>query len=246
MDNFSACVIIPVYNHWHAIYALVQKLASQNQYTIIIDDGSNQQSKDVLKRVQDHFSENVEVISHTKNRGKGAVVCEAIGHAKNRGFTHAIQIDADGQHRVEDIPQFLDCGKNHPRSIISANRPYTSLPPNRRYGRMLTDFWVCVNTLSTEIKDSMCGFRLYPINETCKLLDRTQVGQRMDFDTDILVRLYWQGLTIKHITIDVCYETEDQSHFDLLHDNIRITKMHTVLFFGMLLRIPKLLSRKLY
>ena len=246
MDSFSPCIVIPVYNHWRAMYRLVEHVVSLQIEVIIIDDGSHQTCKSTLAKIEQAFPESVELISHQNNRGKGAVVCEALKHAKSRGFTHAIQVDADGQHKIEDIPKFLSLGKQHPDSIISASRPYASLPKNRRYGRMVTDFWVCVNTLSLDVKDSMCGFRLYPLHETCKLLKKAHVGQRMDFDTDILVRLYWQGVRVKHITIDVVYDTEDTSHFDLLHDNIRISRMHTLLFFGMLVRIPVLLSRKFY
>lgn len=66
----------------------------------------------------------------------------------------------------------------------------------------------------------------------------------MDFDTDILVRLYWRKINIKQITTKVIYREGIPSHFDMLRDNIRITRMHTTLVLGMLIRLPVLIARK--
>lgn len=108
---------------------------------------------------------------------------------------------------------------------------------------MVTDFWVWINTLSFIIKDSMCGYRLYPLAETVALISDTAVGRRMDFDTDILVRLYWRGIAVEQLQIRIRYHGDSVSHFDMLQDNIRISKMHARLFFGMLTRLPGLMAR---
>ncbi len=108
---------------------------------------------------------------------------------------------------------------------------------------MITDFWVWINTLSFTIKDSMCGYRLYPLAETMPLISDTAVGQRMDFDTDILVRLYWRGIAVEQLETRIHYHHDGVSHFDMLRDNLRISKMHTRLFFGMLVRLPVLMAR---
>jgi hypothetical protein len=110
---------------------------------------------------------------------------------------------------------------------------------------MLTDVWVTINTLSRCIKDSMCGYRIYPVESTAALIRQSPIGRRMDFDIDIMVRLYWSGVAIIHITTAVIYDNTIASHFDLWADNIRISRMHARLFFGMLRRIPKLLVRNL-
>ncbi|BAN98515.1 hypothetical protein E05_37490 [Plautia stali symbiont] len=100
-----------------------------------------------------------------------------------------------------------------------------------------------METLSFSLKDSMCGFRVYPLAASLELCDRRAIGQRMDFDTEIMVRLYWQGTPSRFIRTRVTYPPSGVSHFDALHDNLRISWMHTRLFFGMLPRIPQLLSR---
>lgn len=110
--------------------------------------------------------------------------------------------------------------------------------------RYLTHFWVWVETLSLSIKDSMCGFRVYPLNDVIGLLEHTQLGDRMDFDPEVLVRLSWRGLEIISIPTRVIYPKDGLSHFRLVEDNVLITRMHFRLVFGMTWRLPVLLLRK--
>ena len=165
--------------------------------------------------------------------------------AYQAGYSHALQIDADGQHDTADVQQFIEGGMHHPLAIICGQPRYdASVPKGRLYGRYITHFWVRIETLSSVIGDSMCGFRLYPLQSTCNLINSVKLPERMDFDIEILVRLAWRGLVFKNIATKVIYPPDGLSHFNMLRDNIRITKMHTRLCCGMLLRLPLLLWRK--
>jgi len=119
-----------------------------------------------------------------------------------------------------------------------------SVPKKRLYGRQFTNLWIWINNLSLSIADGMCGFRCYPLTAVDELLKSVSLGQRMDFDIDIVVRLYWQGLDIVNISTDVQYPVDGVSHFNMLQDNLLISGKHAQLFFGMLCRFPKLLLRK--
>ncbi|GLS27432.1 glycosyltransferase family 2 protein [Marinibactrum halimedae] len=244
MKSYHPCVIIPVYNHHLKIKDVVEVITSLGYPCIVLDDGSDKTCQQVLQSLA-QTNQNVSLTRFDQNRGKGAVVCDGLAIAYEKGFTHALQVDADGQHDLNDLPLFMSLAEAHPCDVISGHRAYESLPANRRYGRMVTDVWVWIHTWSRQIKDSMCGYRLYPLAETMTLLKHYAVGRRMEFDTDILVRLYWSGLEIRHIPTQVEYDDDIASHFDLLNDNLRISWMHTRLFFGMLLRIPRLIIRKL-
>ena len=98
--------------------------------------------------------------------------------------------------------------------------------------------------MSLEIRDSMCGFRVDPLAPVIALLEQVQIGRRMDFDVEILVRLHWRGLRIYSAPTKVRYPADGISHFKLVRDNVLISWMHTKLFFGMLVRLPVLLARK--
>ena len=91
----------------------------------------------------------------------------------------------------------------------------------------------------------MCGFRFYTVVPCCQLLESGFTGDHMDFDTEVLVKWQWAGGEILQLPVRVCYPTDGVSHFRGRQDNWLITRMHTRLFFGMLVRLPGLLSRRL-
>ncbi len=210
---------------------------------IILDDGSDAKCQYVLQEVA-AANKAVTLIRFEQNRGKGAVVCDGFLRAYSEGYTHALQIDADGQHDLADVPAFLDRAQKNLTSVISGWRDSKQLPRSRRYGRFITDLWVWINTFSLQIKDSMCGYRLYPLALTIDLLSCEHIGQRMDFDTDILVRLFWRGINVEHIATQIHYSDDITSHFKLIRDNLRISRMHARLFCGMIIRFPMLISRR--
>lgn len=244
MCEFSPCFLIPCYNHGQTMAAVVASLQSFNFPIFIIDDGSNEDTKQVLESLAQQ--PNITLISLPSNQGKGGAVITGIQRAHQLGFSHALQIDADGQHDIEAIPRLLEASKLYPQHLISGKPVYDeSVPKARLYGRYATHVWVWIETLSLEIKDSMCGFRAYPIQPTIETLDKYTIGLRMDFDTEIMVKMYWEGVQFHFIDTRVFYPEGGISHFDALYDNIRISKMHTKLFFGMLPRIPVLIKRHL-
>lgn len=238
------CIVIPFYNHAGAIAQVVDALKPLGLPCFIVDDGSDAGARLVLAQIADR--ENwVKVQTLPQNNGKGAAVMAGCDAALAAGFTHVLQIDADGQHDVADAARLLDEARRHPDAMVSGEAIYdSSVPRSRLYGRYLTHVWVWINTLSFEIRDSMCGLRVYPLAATCAIWQESRVGQRMDFDTEIMVRLCWKGVRIIAVPTRVTYPRDGVSHFRMLEDNVWISRMHTRLFFGMLRRMPALLSRR--
>lgn len=245
--GYKPCVVIPCYNHGDKIEVVLKRLQPFQLHVFIVDDGSDERTKSVLSQLSQNYPE-VTFYTMPQNQGKGQAVLQGIKLADEAGFTHALQVDADGQHCIEDAPKFLNLSKEFPGALISGQPLYDdSIPKARLYGRYITHFWVWVETLSFSIKDSMCGFRVYPIAPVVQLLkDSLYIGRRMDFDTEIMVRLYWCGIPSLFIPTRVVYPDDGVSHFDAWRDNVQISWMHTRLFFGMLVRIPKLLMRNIF
>lgn len=242
---FKPCVLIPVYNHEHAIGGVVDAVLALNLPCILVDDGSSSECARVLDLLADAAPGQIILERHEVNRGKGAAVMTGFHRASRAGYTHALQIDADGQHCVADIPRFLEHAASEPRALIVGYPVYDeSVPLLRFYGRYLTHVWVWINTLSLAIRDSMCGFRVYPLAPVLALAQRRKLGTRMNFDTEILVRLFWDGVPVVNVPTRVGYPTDGVSHFRVWRDNVLISRMHATLFFGMLLRLPRLLARK--
>lgn len=238
------CIVIPNHNHGSGFAALIRRLLPHELPIIVVNDGSDTATRDILVQIAaDH--DRVSLLDLPDNRGKGGAVMAGFEEAWRRGFSHALQIDADGQHDASDIPQFVAASAEHPTALINGTPVFDdSVPRHRLLCRYITHFWVWVETLSFSIRDSMCGFRVYPLASVMPILARNRIGQRMDFDTDILVRLYWAGVEIREQPTRVIYPPGGTSNFRPWQDNWRITCMHTRLFFGMLVRMPSLLKRR--
>ena len=242
----NACFVIPIYDHGSTIRALVRSLVQYDLPIYIVDDGSHEATQAELLAVKKDYSV-VHLSRLPVNSGKGTAVMHGLRHARADGMTHALQIDADGQHDARDVPRFLERGAARPEALLIGQPVFdASVPKARLYGRALTNFWVCIETLSLAIKDTQCGFRLYPLAAACTLIDEVAFPHRMDFDIAIVVHLAWRGVPVENLPTRVAYPAGGVSHFDMVRDNLRISLIHTVLVFGMLLRLPRLLGRKLF
>lgn len=241
---FKCCAVVPVYNHEHAIGAVVAALRARGLPVVLVDDASSPSCAQVLDQLHASEPDQIHLQRHAINQGKGGAVMTGLRHAAELGFSHALQIDADGQHDSNAIPSFLSAAERKPNAVICGYPVYDeSVPKARLYGRYATHIWIWINTVSLRIKDSMCGFRIYPLAAVLPLVNSGKLGKRMDFDPEILVRLDWRGVPIINLPTKVGYPTDGVSHFRLWLDNSLITRMHTRLFFGMLPRLPLLLWR---
>ncbi len=237
--------VIPVYNHGEAVGAVVQAIRRHGLPVLLVDDGSRADCAAVLDTLAAADPQSVHLVRLTVNQGKGGAVMAGLRAAFSQGWTHALQIDADGQHDAADIPKFAAAAAAQPGHFICGCPVYdASVPKARLYGRYATHVWVWINTLSMAIRDSMCGFRVYPLKAVVPLIDSVSIGRRMDFDVEVAVRLFWRGVPVVNQPTRVSYPLDGISHFRALQDNVLISWMHTRLFFGMLLRLPLLLWRK--
>lgn len=236
--------VVPVYNHGGPISGVVEALRGHGLPVLLVDDASEPGCAAVLDRLA--LQPEVTLLRLPVNQGKGAAVVAGLRRAAELGWTHALQIDADGQHDTRDVPAFAAAAAAAPTQMICGYPIYDdSVPKARLYGRYATHIWVWINTLSLAIRDSMCGFRLYPLAGTLPVVEREHIGRRMDFDTEIAVRLFWSGMGVINVPTRVRYPEDGVSHFRVWKDNVLISAMHTRLFFGMLWRSPRLLWRKL-
>lgn len=243
-EAFSLLAVVPVYNHGQAVGGVVQALRAQGLPVLLVDDGSEAGCAAVLDGLA-RADGQVRVLRLAQNQGKGGAMMAGLQEALRLGYSHALQLDADGQHDASDLPRFMAQARAHPRHFICGCPLYdASVPKGRLYGRYATHVWVWINTLSLAIRDSMCGFRVYPLAPTVKRIRRSRIGRRMDFDVEIAVRLVWDGVPVINQPTRVHYPADGVSHFRALRDNLLISWMHTRLFFGMLARLPLLLWRK--
>lgn len=223
------CAVVPTYRHVRALPALIAHLRAHCEAVIIIDDGNTAPDSAAIAALHAPDAR-VEVLRLPVNSGKGAAMMRGFRRAIERGFTHALQIDADGQHDVGDLPKFVAAAQRAPKALVCGQAVYDeSVPKARKIGRNITHFWVWVETLSFDIADSMCGYRIYPLALLSKVIAGARIGARMDFDTEIAVRMHWRGVPVINVPTRVIYPPGNVSNFEMLADNVRISLMHTKL-----------------
>ncbi len=232
------CAIIPTFNNPNTIVDVARQVARAIGNVIVVDDGSDSAAREAAKTL---VGENgIEVIFRPQNGGKGAALMTGFLAAKERNFTHALQIDADGQHDVADIPNFLAASQACPTALVLGQPIFDSTAPKSRlWARRVSIFWCSVETMSRAIGDPLCGYRVYPIDAAIRSATH---GNGMDFDVEIAVRIVWQGAPIVHVPTHVRYfsrESGGVSHFRPFRDTWLISKMHTRLFFEAVWRAIK-------
>ena len=234
-------VIIPNYNHKEGITSVVQGVVAASLPVIIVDDGSDQETKLVNYGLNSKYA-SVSLVELSVNSGKGAAFEAGVALAHEQGYTHVIQIDADNQHDTSDLPKIIELIHRHPQAVINGNPQYEeSAPKARVHGRKISLFWTRVDGLSMEPADALCGYRGYPLADLVAIYAKERVGKGMNFDGHILVLLLWRGLRVINFDTKIKYHEEGLSHFNMVRDNIAISSMYFRLFFVSLFRLPSTL-----
>lgn len=255
------CLVIPHYRHVQPLLEMCAKLVDlkltvdlpepltdslPNSLPIyVVDDASPAADFDALAEGLTAHPQ-IELIKRPGNGGKGAAMMTGLNRAAADGYSHAISMDADGQHNIDDMSALIEQAELHPQAII-AGRPVfgDDIPASRLYGRMLTNTLVKAQTASSMIKDAMCGFRIYPLTEIRPLFSRIGYRTRMEFDVELLVRAHWAGIDIHSVDTRVVYPEHGASHFNMFADNVRLVAMHIILIVGGILRLPEKLVPRL-
>ena len=237
--------IIPVYRHGASACSLAERLAASGLPVIMVDDGNDSETQALLAKCA-AGTPGVALVRLNKNSGKGGAVIGGLKKAAEQGLTHALQIDADGQHDDGKATFFLAESAKHPDMIICGYPEFDAAAPRSRVtGRKISGFWAAVVTLSTELKEVLCGFRVYPVNKTLRITRNFFLDKRMGFDPEIMVRLYWNKVFPLYHPIKVSYPPNGVSNFRMVRDNIRISWMFSRLFAGMLPRLPLLIALRI-
>lgn len=241
----NPCTLITIYDHPDTIHRVVAGLAPLDLPCLIVDDGSGPLTRKALAEVEAAFGF-VRVLTRERNGGRGAALKTAYRWALAEGFTHALQLDADDQHDPSSAPAFLEASRRKPEALVLGQPLFDeSAPRSRLYGRWISRFWVWVDSWSFDVKDPLCGMRCVPLAPTVRLLDRARLGDHMDFDPELAIRLQWDGVPIENVPTRVRYFENGVSHFRMVRDNLRLSGCYARLFFGMLWRAPRLLLRRL-
>lgn len=241
-------VLIPSYNTGRKLADTVREARAQwNPVWVVIDgssDGTAAQAQQLAA-----VDPGLKVFVLPRNQGKGAAVLHGLRAAHAAGFTHALTMDADGQHPADLIASFMQASMRR-RDAMILGRPVfdASAPLLRVRGRRVSNAWTNLETLGAGVADSLYGFRVYPIAALASVMARQPWMRRFDFDTEAVVRLAWRGVKPINLDAPVKYLSAAEggvSHFHYGRDNVLLTWMHTRLVLEFVLRLPILIGRRL-
>ncbi len=242
----KSLVLIPSYNTGRILPRTVAEVLAQWPEVWVVMDGSTDGSAALLEPLRQAHP-GLRVIFLPVNQGKGSAVLHGAGLARDAGYTHVLTIDADGQHPAEDIPRFLNLAEKYPEAVMMGRPVFGPEAPQLRVqGRKLSNGWANVETLNWGIPDTLFGMRLYPVAALLRAFKGTVWARRFDYDTEIAVRLAWQGVAMLEVPTSVRYLTQEEggvSQFRYFRDNCLLTWMHARLLFGFFWRLPVLLLR---
>lgn len=239
----SHCVLIPSYNSGALLRKTLESVLKYKVPIFVVVDGSTDGSDFCLEELL-HQNPQLRVLRLPHNQGKGAAVLMGMNQALKAGFTHGLVFDSDDQHASEDLPKILKLSNQHPEAMILASPIFgEDAPLARVLGRRLGNWWTNVETLWGGIGDSLFGLRVYPLAESIRALSETDRGRRFDFETQLAVRLYRQGVPPICIPSPVRYAKANKggvSHFAYIRDNLLLLKTHASLVWETCSQLEKL------
>ncbi|MDR1761591.1 MAG: glycosyltransferase family 2 protein [Bacteroidales bacterium] len=236
------CIIIPVYNTENHIATVVESVQQFAEYVIVVNDGSTDTTATVLQHIA-----GINIVSYETNRGKGYALQQGFRQALKRGFTHAITLDADGQHLASDIPIMMQKSLKNPNALIIGSRSFDNpnMPQGNIFANNFSNFWFMVQT-GIRLPDTQTGFRVYPL---LKIGTMHLCTNRYEAELELLVRSAWRGILLIPQAIHVYYPPQNErlSHFRGGKDFFRISLLNAILcFFAIIWGYPSIFIRKLY
>lgn len=245
--NRSHLVVIPSYNTGNKVLETARHARQMWDPVWIVVDGSTDGTGEALQDLA-AADPGLRVFVLPKNRGKGAAVLHALDAAAEAGYTHALTMDADGQHPPATIPEFMAASAARPEAMILGLPVFdASVPLVRLRGRKISNALANFETLWGGIGDALFGFRVYPIEPLRDIMHGRVWMRRFDFDPEAATRLCWRGVPPINIPAPCKYLRPEEggvSHFNYVRDNILLTWMNLRLVAEMTLRLPVLLWRK--
>ena len=241
-------VIMPTYNTGPRLREVVAEVLRHWQPVLVVVDGSTDGSERTLSELAAvHPALTVEVLP--RNSGKGAAVLAGARVARTRGFTHALVMDADGQHPATSIAEFMAVSQRQPAALVLGRPVFpANIPAERLHGRKLSNAMVRLEMMGPAVGDALFGFRVYPLGPLLAVLGPRRGGRRYDFDTEAAVRLGWAGVRPHNVSAPVRYFSPAEggvTHFRYVRDNITLVGMHARLVAELLLwRWPAVLQHR--
>lgn len=235
-------VVIPTYNNGKTVAKVVEQVMDYCENIMVVNDGSTDNTSEVLKPIE----ENITIVTHPVNQGKGKALTTGFRSALDKGFRYVITMDADGQHYASDLSRFAETLPSHPDTLMVGSRQFDlpNMPQKSSFANRFSNFWFTVQT-GKRLPDTQTGYRLYPLNKMGRM---KLLSSRYEAELALLVRSAWRGIDILPISINVYYPPKEErvSHFRPGKDFFRISVLNSFFTFAAILYgYPSMLFHKI-
>lgn len=232
VEENEVCAVIPTYQNAKTLLKVVADVHRVVDTVIVVDDGSNDGTAALLDKATGNERPE-KVLTHPKNCGKGAALKTGLTYARQQGFRYAVTVDADGQHRADDIPALLKAVEEEPDALAIGSRglQHENMPAKSTFANRFSNFWFALQTLQ-RLPDTQSGLRVYPLR---RLHGLRWMSARYEAELTLLVFSAWAGVKLLPVPVSVYYPPRDQrvTHFRPGRDFTRISMLNTLLCFLM-------------
>jgi glycosyltransferase involved in cell wall biosynthesis len=230
-------VLVPSYNTGGKLFETIASIQARALPVIVVIDGSTDCTAERVLRMAESDPSLFACVLPT-NQGKGAAILHGLRVAQTKGFTHALTMDADGQHSAPHIGEMIATSVAHSDAMVLGLPKFDETAPRIRiFGHKIANFWTGLVTARGAIGDSLFGFRVYPIAPLLATFASTSTMRGFDFDSEAVIRLWWMGVPAINVATPVRYFQRNQggvSHFKYLRDNLLLVAMYTRLVVTLL------------
>lgn len=215
---FRPAILIPAYDCAGTVGAVVSGARAHGLPVLVIDDGSRDDTDAVARAA------GADVVRHPRNRGKGAALVTGMRTLDERGFTHALTMDGDGQHLSREVPTLLAAGSSEPAAIVIGvrRRGGQEVAGINLFGNRFAN--LCVRSAAgVPLPDTQSGFRVYPLATMLRL---PKQGEHFEYESTSIIYAARARVPIRSITVDVYYPpiAERRSHYRKVVDTLRIIR----------------------
>lgn len=232
VEENEVCAVIPTYQNAKTLLKVVADVHRVVDTVFVVDDGSNDGTAALLDKATGNERPE-KVLTHPKNCGKGAALKTGLTYARQQGFRYAVTVDADGQHRADDIPALLKAVEEEPDALAIGSRglQHENMPAKSTFANRFSNFWFALQTLQ-RLPDTQSGLRIYPLQ---RLHGLRWMSARYEAELTLLVFSAWAGVKLLPVPVSVYYPPRDQrvTHFRPGRDFTRISVLNTLLCFLM-------------
>lgn len=232
VEENEVCAVIPTYQNAKTLLKVVADVHRVVDTVFVVDDGSNDGTAALLDKATGNERPE-KVLTHPKNCGKGAALKTGLTYASQQGFRYAVTVDADGQHRADDIPALLQAVEEEPDALAIGSRglQHENMPAKSTFANRFSNFWFALQTLQ-RLPDTQSGLRVYPLR---RLHGLRWMSARYEAELTLLVFSAWAGVKLLPVPVSVYYPPRDQrvTHFRPGRDFTRISVLNTLLCFLM-------------